>query len=123
VGQAAFILLRSILRLHIRAQARVAANATNQCISAVSLSPDTRIQPRRIKACGNPRPAALIQIKSQVHQRLPQKRGYASGASFPILMSREKSGAPILGGLLEAPPRLARDAAVGVIVPAWLRRE
>ena len=26
---------------------------------------------------------------------------------------------PIMEGLLEALPRLARDAAVGVIVPAW----
>jgi enoyl-CoA hydratase/carnithine racemase len=30
---------------------------------------------------------------------------------------------PIVEGLLEALPRLARDAAVGVIVPAWWRRE
>jgi 1,4-dihydroxy-2-naphthoyl-CoA synthase len=30
---------------------------------------------------------------------------------------------PIMEGLLEAPPRLARDAAVGVIVPAWWGRE
>ena len=30
---------------------------------------------------------------------------------------------PIMEGLLEALPRLARDAAVGVIVPAWWGRE
>ena len=29
----------------------------------------------------------------------------------------------IMEGLLEALPRLARDAAVGVIVPAWWGRE
>jgi enoyl-CoA hydratase/carnithine racemase len=29
---------------------------------------------------------------------------------------------PIMEGLLEALPRLARDAAVGVIVPAWWGR-
>jgi hypothetical protein len=30
---------------------------------------------------------------------------------------------PMMEGLLEALPRLVRDAAVGVIVPAWLGRE
>jgi enoyl-CoA hydratase/carnithine racemase len=30
---------------------------------------------------------------------------------------------PIMEGLLEALPRLARDAAVGVILPAWVGRE
>jgi enoyl-CoA hydratase/carnithine racemase len=30
---------------------------------------------------------------------------------------------PIMEGLLEALPRLARDAAVGVIVPAWWGRD
>jgi 1,4-dihydroxy-2-naphthoyl-CoA synthase len=30
---------------------------------------------------------------------------------------------PIMEGLLEALPRLARDAAVAVIVPAWWGRE
>ena len=30
---------------------------------------------------------------------------------------------PIMEGLLEALPRLAQDAAVGVIVPAWWGRE
>jgi hypothetical protein len=30
---------------------------------------------------------------------------------------------PIMEGLLDALPRLARDAAVGVIVPAWWGRE
>jgi hypothetical protein len=79
--------------LPIGASRPLAASPPSRCISALSLHPDTRIQPRKIKACGNPRPAALIQIKSQVHRRLPQKRGYASGASFSILMRREKSGA------------------------------
>ena len=30
---------------------------------------------------------------------------------------------PIMGVLLDTLPRQARDAAVGVIVPAWWRRE
>jgi hypothetical protein len=30
---------------------------------------------------------------------------------------------PIMEGLLEALPRLARDAAIGVVVPAWWERE
>jgi hypothetical protein len=30
---------------------------------------------------------------------------------------------PMMEGLLEALPRLVRDAAIGVIVPGWLKRE
>jgi enoyl-CoA hydratase/carnithine racemase len=30
---------------------------------------------------------------------------------------------PIMEGLLEALPRLARDAAIGVVVPAWWGHE
>lgn len=86
--------MRSILRLHIRAPAPVLQQTLPMSASPPSCCiPDTRIQPRKIKTCGISRPATLIQIKSQVHRRSPQKRGYASGASFLISMSRKRSGA------------------------------
>jgi hypothetical protein len=68
-----------------------------------------------------------------------QRLVVACAAAFAALMSAISDGVatltfnrpdrlnalstPIMEGLLEAPPRLARDAAVGVIVPAWWGRE
>jgi hypothetical protein len=57
---------------------------------------------------------SLAAPESQTRKVLEKATGFNRPDRLDALLT------PIVEGLLEALPRLARDAAVGVIVPAWV---